>query len=672
MNNFKKSRANLQDLFFKVIHLLLTNKFFFIALIVFLVAILTFINNLYFYNHVQYYAEKDMKQLVSLLTNELEFCRENRVSQKRYRNNMESMVRTFKKDSYYNDKLVLMSDEKEILVNENRELKDGVTASNVEIILPYLKSDETLSYKIDVPFYYSGLFVSVGRSMTFSLNEIIGNLYYNKPLRWDIYWRRTRPALGYAIFTFILLWIVRRRFYEFTKIEQILSALENKDTLKIKELIKSGVDINEKDFEGKTALMIYIIKNISEDKKESAIKILIENGANLDVKNFEGMTALMLHIDNKKANLKNSNIINILAKNGANLEAKNSYGLTALMIAVKADKYEFAKDLIDNGADTDIGWSIKDMAKGKKTEELFKKIYYPQKLVKLLTNFTIDRPIKYTTHTWEFGELQKEYGDFNGYMSAVKKQFDGMKDELETLSPNLYKKIYTFLLETNPDANYSWCSKVHINIGWSSLDGLKELCDSRKTPFEFTLKNAILLPPRKQIATFGEVINLFKQEIEIRNDFKNLESIFAVQKNKLGSEFEFDISNSKLTRKFYTDTQKLSYAVDKIFDAIKNRPEFQKVELTTQELEDRSIEIKITQIGSSTTKNGAGLLEEINSGDFADIKAALTNLCDWSIESTFGDESFRVNYLRSNNNVKEVEKLKQKPDGFTNILRFYV
>ena len=34
----------------------------------------------------------------------------------------------------------------------------------------------------------------------------------------------------------------------------------------------------------------------------------------------------------------------------------------------------------------------------------------PNKLVKLLTNFTIDTPIKYTTHSWDFGDIKKEYG----------------------------------------------------------------------------------------------------------------------------------------------------------------------------------------------------------------------------------------------------------------------
>ena len=429
--------------------------------------------------------------------------------------------------------------------------------------------------------------------------------------------------------------------------------------------IKEGVDINEKDFEGKTALMIYILKNISETKKESAIKILIENGANLDAKNFEGMTALMLHVDKNKSNQKSANFINTFAQNGASLDAKNFEGMTALMLATKSDKYEFVKALIDNGADANIGWAVEDMAKGR-TKELFKKFYHPQDLVKLLKNFTIDKPIKYTTHTWDFGELQKEYENFDGYMSAVKNQFEEMKNELERLSPNLYKKVYTFLLESAPRDDYSWCNKAYVNIGWSSLDGLKEWCDSGNNPFDYKLKKSIMIPPRKQLSTFSDIINLFKQEIEIRADFNNLETIIKAQ------NINIDLSSAKLSnRQFYTDTEKLTYALDKIFGEIKKREAYPNIEVTATELEDRSIEIKITQIDSPSSRSVDELLQRAKqSGDLSDIVQNLQNLCDYSIEASYEDTNFRVTFLHSNN-VKDKETLEERPRGFTHILRFY-
>ena len=76
------------------------------------------------------------------------------------------------------------------------------------------------------------------------------------------------------------------------------------------------------------------------------------------------------------------------------------------------------------------------------------------------------------------------------------------------------------------------------------------------------------------------------------------------------------------------------------------------------------------QLGSTSRSDATNLLAEVEDGDFADIQENLKNLCDWSIESSFEEANFRVNFLRSNN-VKEIQNLQDRPKGFTHILRFY-
>ena len=205
----------------------------------------------------------------------------------------------------------------------------------------------------------------------------------------------------------------------------------------IKIFIKYGGDVNYKDENGSTALMV-----LSFFGYEDCVKLLIENGAEIDIQNSGIETPLLLAYENN-----HFNVVKLLIDSGANVN-----------IIMDNDESFYKKAKYDNKHYEVHEWIENSPTYVKITHD-------PKELVKILSNFTIDKPIKYTTHTWDFGELKKEYGDFDGYMNAVKNQFDKMKTELEELSPNLYKKIYTFLIEENSEENYSWCSKANINIG---------------------------------------------------------------------------------------------------------------------------------------------------------------------------------------------------------------
>lgn len=74
------------------------------------------------------------------------------------------------------------------------------------------------------------------------------------------------------------------------------------------------------------------------------VKSLIGYGADVNAKNNDGRTALML--------TSNLEIAKLLIDSGADVNAKNNNGGTALTQAVNWDRLEIAKLLIDNGADT--------------------------------------------------------------------------------------------------------------------------------------------------------------------------------------------------------------------------------------------------------------------------------------------------------------------------------
>jgi hypothetical protein len=331
--------------------------------------------------------------------------------------------------------------------------------------------------------------------------------------------------------------------------------------------------------------------------------------------------------------------------------------------------------------------TLEELSKNKnftislKAEELLKPMYdkevrskeigvkhSPDKLVKILTNFRKDTPIKYTTHLWDMN-FSEEYGNFEQYIAMVTKQWEEIESELKRLSPNIHRKVYDFLINTSPTMN--WCSKDgdEISIGWSSLDGLEEWCDRGEDPFKFELKKSYSVE-NKTISTFGDVIHLFKQEIQIRNENDVLESIFIDIEESLDDEFDgiFEIETSKLKGKsFYTDVEKFKDVVNRIFSEIKKRKEFNKIVVKMREYDDVNyMDLIITQIGSSANRTKEDMEKISNGGDMAEIKRNLKNLCDWSVETSYNDKSYRLDYLGHIDNNIEIESR-----GFTHRLRFY-
>lgn len=117
----------------------------------------------------------------------------------------------------------------------------------------------------------------------------------------------------------------------------LIAASSRRSSVKIfKSLIGYGADVNAKNNDGRTALMLTSNLEIA--------KLLIDSGADVNAKNNNGGTAL-IWADKLE-------IAKLLIDNGADINAKDSLGHTALTQAVNWDRLEIAKLLIDNGADT--------------------------------------------------------------------------------------------------------------------------------------------------------------------------------------------------------------------------------------------------------------------------------------------------------------------------------
>lgn len=294
----------------------------------------------------------------------------------------------------------------------------------------------------------------------------------------------------------------------------------------------------------------------------------------------------------------------------------------------------------------------------------------PKLLVTLLTNFTIDTPIKYTTHEWKNRVDEKYRHDFELFLGDALNQLNELNPSLEELSPNLYKKI-NYFLATKDLSSESW--HTGIPIGWSSLEGLKEIIDSGQEPFK-CLINPPLTIGDSVLSEFGQVIELFKNTIEIRSNM--LQDIFLHHQERLGKEFgrkfKLNISDSLKGEKFYTDVETLKNAISDIFKEIEkyaHENDAYQVDIKLHKPTTEYIALHIIHVNSHSNRSADELLQRIKlqKGD-SDLAKQLKNLCDWSIESMYDNEAFKIDCFEEEVIPNETQT---KPQGYTHILRFY-
>ena len=102
------------------------------------------------------------------------------------------------------------------------------------------------------------------------------------------------------------------------------------DLKKVKWLLKSGININAKDFSNKTPLMY-----AAEDGAVETVNFLIDNGANLDDVDVKNESALIIALKNY-----NVYVAKILIENGADLLIKNEENKDALQLANEINSKE--------------------------------------------------------------------------------------------------------------------------------------------------------------------------------------------------------------------------------------------------------------------------------------------------------------------------------------------
>jgi ankyrin repeat protein len=176
------------------------------------------------------------------------------------------------------------------------------------------------------------------------------------------------------IFLIILFGYINSIFPQ--QFNALADAVIEKDTIKIEQLLQSGVDINtQHSTSGTTVLMIASSYYYYNDM----VEFLIRNGADINLKDSEGKTALLWASSNSLPNAK------ILVANGAKVNEAANDGMTPFLqatLGVSSGKVpiELCELLRKNGANINatlkrtsaIGWNALHYAAVNGDSELVK------------------------------------------------------------------------------------------------------------------------------------------------------------------------------------------------------------------------------------------------------------------------------------------------------------
>lgn len=128
-------------------------------------------------------------------------------------------------------------------------------------------------------------------------------------------------------------------------------AAASDDVAAIRDLLSKGTNIDAKDVDGRTALLVATHRNTI-----NAARVLIEAGADVNAKDSINDSPYLFagargHLD----------ILKMTLAHGANLKSTNRYGGTALIPAAERGHVETVRVLIEAGVDVDhvnnLGWT---------------------------------------------------------------------------------------------------------------------------------------------------------------------------------------------------------------------------------------------------------------------------------------------------------------------------
>ncbi len=193
--------------------MLLANRYVFWGVWLFFVTILTGINNYYFYEFVEDTSSRNADQLNNAILVQSS-CLNGTQSATLCKNTIISLIKAHSEKSFYNHSLIVLENNGTVIWKHLYPRK-AVAGSDIKIKFGSQDKNITLTYSTF--FGKPEFLMSVFKSMTFSIGDLIP-IIYNQGVKSSIenfkkkkMFHRTRPTIGFALFSFLILWLYRKR-----------------------------------------------------------------------------------------------------------------------------------------------------------------------------------------------------------------------------------------------------------------------------------------------------------------------------------------------------------------------------------------------------------------------------------------------------------------------------
>ena len=127
---------------------------------------------------------------------------------------------------------------------------------------------------------------------------------------------------------------------------QLVKSVKAGDVAEVGRLLQAGADVNARDEEGATLLMLAAYAG-----NLGLVEALIKAGADVNFQDERGWSAISRAVYNAEQKCGFANIVQVLIDSGANIEAAISYGVRPLMLAAGYGETAVVETLLGAGAD---------------------------------------------------------------------------------------------------------------------------------------------------------------------------------------------------------------------------------------------------------------------------------------------------------------------------------